>query len=114
MSLIAPVEIEGIVKEFMEKYYDTEPFRECVVLCGYAQSFIAEWNTRGRNTAVDKLEKELTAEGKDPYAWVLQIGLRKELPEGVKIPSEFQGLKVYVEWIGELNALKKINNKQLN
>jgi len=110
MSLIAPMEIQEIVREFMEKYYDAESFRECVIMCGYSQYYVMEWATRkivGENKSVAQIREEIIKKGEDPYGWVLQIGLRKKIPEGIEIPDEFKGLKIYVEWIGNIAALKK-------
>ena len=76
---------EDVKYDFLNEYMFKKPFSEYVNMC----------NLRNTN-------KKAKKKGRSPY---LYVGLRKELPENLSLPSEYKGLKIISEVIGPITFL---------
>ena len=79
-------EVERIKKEFEREYFFKEPFSPHVNMCS-----ISTVGIKDKNSPVDQRND-----------FCICIGLRNALPPDISLPSEYQGVRVLEEVIGEI------------
>lgn len=82
-------EVKRIKEEFQKEYWFKEPFSVHVNMCG-----ISKVGINDKNAPVDQ---------KDDFC--ISVGLRNPLPLDISLPSEYQGVRVFVKVIGEIRPL---------
>ena len=79
-------EVKQIKKQFEQEYFLAQPYSEYVNMCGI--------------TKVGIKDKTAPVDTRDDLCIV--VGLRKPLPKNLSLPSEYRGVKVFVQVIGEI------------
>jgi hypothetical protein len=82
-------EVQRIKEEFQKEYFFKEPFSAHVNMCG-----ISKVGIKDKNSPADQ---------KDDFC--ISVGLRNPLPSDISLPSEYQGVRVLVQVIGEIRPL---------
>lgn len=82
-------EVKLTKKQFEEEYFFAKPWKEFVNSCG-----ISKVGTKDKFAPID-----------EQGDWCISVGLRKSLPPGLSLPTEYQGVKVFAEVIGEIRLL---------
>ena len=89
-------QLKSIKDEFQQKYIFNEPYSEYVNGCGISNLKCMR-DLRKRN--VDLIAGESLED------LCLSVYLIKEPPKDLKLPSEYMGVRVFYEGIGEIMAL---------
>lgn len=79
-------DVERIKKEFQGEYLLRESYSEYVNMCG-----ISTVGIKDKNAPADQ-EKD----------FCISVGLRSPLPPDLTLPTEYQGVRILVEVIGEI------------
>jgi len=82
-------EVKRIKEEFQKEYFFKEPFSAHVNMCSISKVGIKD--------------KEYSVDQRDDFC--ISVGLRSPLPPDLSLPSEYQGVRVLVEVIGEIRPL---------
>jgi hypothetical protein len=82
-------QVKDIKKAFMQEYVFPVQWREYVNMCGISK--------------VGIFNADASDEEKNNFC--LKVGLLKPLPPDMSIPSEYQGINVFVEVTGEIRPL---------
>ena len=82
-------QVKGIQKAFIQEYMLPVEWRRYVNMCGIS--------------TISILNADAPDEEKNNLC--LKVGLIKPLPPNMSIPLEYQGVKVFVEIIGEIKLL---------
>ena len=82
-------EVKRIKEEFQKEYFFKEPFSAHVNMCGISKVGIKD--------------KKCSADQKNDFC--ISVGLRSPLPPDLLLPSEYHGVCVFVEVIGEIRPL---------
>lgn len=82
-------EVTQIKEEFQKEYFLKEPFSVYINMCS-----ISTVGIKDKNAPADQKKY-----------FCICVGLRNPLPSGISLPSEYQGVRVLVEVIGEIRPL---------
>ena len=81
--------VKRIKKQFEKKYFFTKPYLEYVNACGISKVGIQD------KTAPIDISGD----------YCISVRLRKPLPKNLSLPTEYQGVKVFVQVTGEIRPL---------
>lgn len=82
-------EVKRIKEGFQKEYFFKEPFSSYINMCSISKVGIKD--------------KDALTDQKDNFC--ISVGLRNSLPANLSLPSEYQGVRVFVEVIGEIRPL---------
>ena len=89
---ITKEQLRPIKKEFQEIYMHTEPYKKYTNGCGISK------------IKVKQNDLDLK-EGESLDDLCLSVFLREEPPKSLDLPSEYKGVRVFYEVVGEIRAL---------
>ncbi|OHA48883.1 MAG: hypothetical protein A2806_04280 [Candidatus Terrybacteria bacterium RIFCSPHIGHO2_01_FULL_48_17] len=100
-------EAVAIKTEFSRKYMRKDPWSDYVNTCALSDLATAEWMTADTQTqlspgALEAIRVRLEKKGYKADDWCITVGLRKLLPNNLRLPSAYKGLRVYICWLGEV------------
>jgi hypothetical protein len=100
-------EAKEIKQRFAEKYGQTEPYKGCVNNISLTLVLIVYKQRIGRLGRPNRViwGPELP-EAYNPNEYCIKAHLLAALPQGFSFPEEFEGMKVFSEVIGNLEALE--------
>lgn len=82
-------EVERVKEQFVQEYFLVRPYSEYINMCA-----------TGKFVVNDKLIP-INEDGE----WRIFVGLCKSLPQDLSLPTEYHGVKVVVQVIGEILPL---------
>ncbi len=82
-------DVKQIKKEFQKEYWSTEPFEEYITACGISQVSVYDGN----------------APANELDDWCISVGLLDSLPQGISLPTEYKGVRIFTKVIGEIRPL---------
>ena len=89
-------QLKPIKKEFQQKYFFSDPYTQYVNGCGIS-------NLRVRQE-IKKDQLELR-DGESLDDLCLSVMFKTEPPKDLEFPSEYRGVRVFYEVVGEIRAL---------
>ena len=91
-----PEQIKQIKQEFVNEYFLKEPYSQYMNMCAIRvpnkERMREDGNQENSEESIDGL--------------CLRVGLRTEPPADIEFPSEYKGVRVLYEVIGEIRAYK--------
>lgn len=98
---------EKAQNEFAEAFAFKEPWSNYVNVVGLTKRFMVEWIKNGQKGSPESVKDSLAKLGRDPDEWTISVGLRRTLPDDLVIPSEYKGIPVNIDVIGEITLASK-------
>lgn len=89
-------ELKLIKEDFEQKYFFSEPYNEYVNSCGISKLQVIREIGR-KNISLRK--------GESLEDLCLSVTFRKDPPKDLEFPSEYRGVRVLYEVVGEIRAL---------
>ncbi|MDA2936289.1 hypothetical protein MYX06_03670 [Patescibacteria group bacterium AH-259-L05] len=101
MSKYPEARVNKAMEQFVQDFMTCKPYDEYINVCGDSDRGRVEREKQGGTRSLEEVREDLQKRGEDPDEPYLFVGLREPFPDGLRLPAECEGVKLYVTVVGD-------------
>ncbi|MDA2922301.1 hypothetical protein MYX07_03485 [Patescibacteria group bacterium AH-259-L07] len=96
MSEYPEAHVNKVMEQFVQDFMTCGPYSEYISACGDSDRGRVERAKQGGTRSLEEVREDLIKRGENPDEPYLVIFLREPFPDGLRLPAEREGVKLYV------------------